>query len=54
VLTATQNVVATMNLQVKLDLLTLATQTRNSEYSPSRFAAVVIRIRAPKATALCT
>eukprot|EP00514_Thraustochytrium_sp_LLF1b_P008635 CAMPEP_0184551042 /NCGR_PEP_ID=MMETSP0199_2-20130426/23269_1 /TAXON_ID=1112570 /ORGANISM="Thraustochytrium sp., Strain LLF1b" /LENGTH=248 /DNA_ID=CAMNT_0026946081 /DNA_START=347 /DNA_END=1089 /DNA_ORIENTATION=- len=48
----TQNVVATMNCQVKLDLLTLATQTRNSEYNPSRFSAVVLRIRQPKTTGL--
>uniref|UniRef100_A0A7S2RYZ5 TATA-box-binding protein n=1 Tax=Mucochytrium quahogii TaxID=96639 RepID=A0A7S2RYZ5_9STRA len=48
----TQNVVATMNCTVKLDLMEVATQTRNSEYNPQRFSAVVLRIRQPKTTAL--
>ena len=48
----TQNVVATMNTQVELELMDVATQTRNSEYNPQRFSAVVLRIRAPKTTAL--
>ena len=48
----TQNVVSTMNCGIPLNLLDIATQTRNSEYNPSRFSAVVLRIRQPKATAL--
>mmetsp|Transcript_13376 Transcript_13376/g.37831 ORF Transcript_13376/g.37831 Transcript_13376/m.37831 type:complete len:220 (+) Transcript_13376:3-662(+) len=48
----TQNVVATMNCAVKLDLMHINSQTRNSEYNPQRFSAVVLRIRQPKTTAL--
>mmetsp|Transcript_13720 Transcript_13720/g.26570 ORF Transcript_13720/g.26570 Transcript_13720/m.26570 type:complete len:223 (+) Transcript_13720:169-837(+) len=48
----TQNVVATINCHVSLDLMEIATQTRNSEYNPQRFSAVVLRIRQPKTTAL--
>jgi len=48
----TSNVVCTMSTGSKLDLMNIATQTRNSEYSPSKFAAVVLRIRSPKVTGL--
>merc|ERR1719393_151791 len=47
-----QNVVATVNLGCKLDLKVIALQARNSEYNPKRFAAVIMRIREPKTTAL--
>lgn len=47
-----QNVVSTVNLGCKLDLKTIALQARNSEYNPKRFAAVIMRIRDPKTTAL--
>jgi len=47
-----QNVISTMNLQTFLDLKTIALSARNAEYNPKRFAAVVIRIRDPKTTAL--
>lgn len=47
-----QNVVATTNLGVSLELKTIAMQARNAEYNPKRFAAVVMRIREPKTTAL--
>lgn len=47
-----QNVVATTNLGVTLDLKTIALQARNAEYNPKRFAAVIMRIREPKTTAL--
>jgi len=47
-----QNVVATTNLGVALELKTIAMQARNAEYNPKRFAAVVMRIREPKTTAL--
>lgn len=47
-----QNVVATTNLSVKLDLKMIALRARNAEYNPKRFAAVIMRIRDPKTTAL--
>lgn len=47
-----QNVVATVNLDCKLDLKEIALRARNAEYNPKRFAAVIMRIREPKATAL--
>ncbi|BDA43552.1 TATA-box-binding protein 1 [Coccomyxa sp. Obi] len=47
-----QNVVATVNLDCKLDLKTIAQKARNAEYNPKRFAAVIMRIREPKTTAL--
>ena len=47
-----QNVVATANLRVPLDLKKIATSARNAEYNPKRFAAVIMRIRDPKTTAL--
>jgi transcription initiation factor TFIID TATA-box-binding protein len=47
-----QNIVATCNLAVELDLRTIALHARNAEYNPRRFAAVIMRIREPKTTAL--
>uniref|UniRef100_A0A7S0BM82 TATA-box-binding protein n=2 Tax=Rhodosorus marinus TaxID=101924 RepID=A0A7S0BM82_9RHOD len=47
-----QNVVATASLGVQLDLKTVAMKARNAEYNPKRFAAVIMRIREPKTTAL--
>ncbi|KAJ3686602.1 hypothetical protein LUZ61_015766 [Rhynchospora tenuis] len=47
-----QNVVSTVNLNCKLDLKAVALRARNAEYNPKRFAAVVMRIREPKTTAL--
>jgi len=47
-----QNVVATCNLAVELDLKTIAMQARNAEYNPKRFSAVFMRVREPKTTAL--
>ncbi|KAL2966586.1 hypothetical protein AAZX31_16G125800 [Glycine max] len=47
-----QNIVSTVNLDCKLDLKTIALQARNAEYNPKRFAAVIMRIRDPKTTAL--
>lgn len=35
-----------------LDLRTIAMKCRNAEFNPRRFAAVIIRIRDPKTTAL--
>jgi TATA-box binding protein (TBP) (component of TFIID and TFIIIB) len=37
---------------IKLDLKTIALHARNAEYNPKRFAAVIMRIRDPKTTAL--
>lgn len=47
-----QNVVATVNLECRLDLKTIALHARNAEYNPKRFAAVIMRIREPKTTSL--
>ncbi|OEL30067.1 TATA-box-binding protein 2 [Dichanthelium oligosanthes] len=47
-----QNIVSTVNLDCKLDLKAIALQGRNAEYNPKRFAAVIMRIREPKTTAL--
>ena len=47
-----QNVVATVNLGCKLDLKYIALHARNAEYNPKRFAAVIMRIKDPKTTAL--
>lgn len=47
-----QNVVSTVNLGCKLDLKEIALHARNAEYNPKRFAAVIMRIRDPKTTAL--
>ena len=42
-----QNIVATCNLAVPLELKTIALHARNAEYNPKRFAAVIMRIRDP-------
>nr|AED87005.1 tata box binding protein [Stylonychia lemnae] len=47
-----QNIVSTANLGIKLDLRKIALNCRNAEYNPKRFAAVIMRIREPKTTAL--
>jgi len=47
-----QNIVSTVNMDCKLDLKTIALHARNAEYNPKRFAAVIMRIREPKTTAL--
>jgi transcription initiation factor TFIID TATA-box-binding protein len=47
-----QNIVATVNLDCRLDLKTIALHARNAEYNPKRFAAVIMRIREPKTPAL--
>ncbi|TKC35129.1 hypothetical protein EI555_015941, partial [Monodon monoceros] len=41
-----------MNLGCKLDLKTTVLRAGNAEYNPKRFAAVIMRIREPRATAL--
>ncbi|KAF0929742.1 hypothetical protein E2562_024434 [Oryza meyeriana var. granulata] len=47
-----QNIVSTVNLDCRLDLQKIALHARNAEYNPKRFAAVIMRIREPKTTAL--
>jgi transcription initiation factor TFIID TATA-box-binding protein len=47
-----QNIVATVNLGCKLDLKKIALTAKNSEYNPNRFAALIMRIREPRTTAL--
>ena len=43
-----QNVVATVNLRISIDLRTLALSARNAEYNPKKFAAVIMRVREPR------
>lgn len=47
-----QNIVSTVDLDCNLDLKQIAWKGRNTEYNPNRFAAVVMRLREPKTTAL--
>lgn len=47
-----QNIVSTVNLSCRLDLKKIALHARNAEYNPKRFAAVIMRIREPRTTAL--
>ena len=47
-----QNIVSTANLGCQLKLRQIALQARNAEYNPKRFAAVIMRIKEPKTTAL--
>ena len=47
-----QNIVSTANLGCPLKLRQIALQAKNAEYNPKRFAAVIMRIKEPKTTAL--
>ncbi|CAF4115546.1 unnamed protein product [Rotaria sp. Silwood2] len=47
-----QNVISTVDLSCPLDLKRISLQVRNAEYNPKRFAAVIMRIRRPRTTAL--
>ena len=47
-----QNIVSTVNLGCTLELKKIALYARNAEYNPKRFAAVIMRIRSPRTTAL--
>merc|ERR1712100_715254 len=47
-----QNIVSTVSLGCTLNLKDIALKARNAEYNPRRFAAVIMRIREPKTTAL--
>lgn len=46
------NIVATFNIGTPVDLQKIALKSRNAEYNPQRFAAVVMRISEPRATGL--
>jgi transcription initiation factor TFIID TATA-box-binding protein len=41
-----------VDLCCKLELKKIVLKARNAEYNPHRFAAVIMRIRIPKTTAL--
>ncbi|XP_037938012.1 TATA-box-binding protein-like isoform X2 [Teleopsis dalmanni] len=47
-----QNIVSTASLSCVLDLMDISLKARNTEYSPLRFAAIIMRIRDPRTTAL--
>ncbi len=47
-----QNIVSTANFKCALELREIALKAKNAEYNPKRFAAVIMRIREPKTTAL--
>lgn len=47
-----RNIVSTVTLGCPLILKDIALQARNAEYNPKRFAAVIMRIREPRTTAL--
>lgn len=47
-----ENVVATVSVGTRLDLDEIARKARNVEYNPKRFAALIMRRREPKCTAL--
>jgi transcription initiation factor TFIID TATA-box-binding protein len=47
-----QNIVSTANLAQKLNLRGIAQTAKNAEYNPKRFAAVIMRIKEPRTTAL--
>jgi len=52
ILVRLQNISSTANLGVRLDLKQIALRCRNTEFNPRRFAAVIMRLREPRATAL--
>lgn len=47
-----QNVVSTVCLNTRLDLKSINSRTRNSEYNPARFHGLVMRILEPRTAAL--
>ncbi|KAH8352241.1 TBP-related factor [Drosophila takahashii] len=47
-----QNIVATFSVNCELDLKSINSRTRNSEYSPKRFRGVIMRMHSPRCTAL--
>lgn len=47
-----QNIVSTCSAGMPLELKNIAQRARNCEYNPRRFAALIMRVREPKTTAL--
>ena len=47
-----ENIVSTVDLGCTLNLTQIALHAKNTEYNPKRFAALIMRIRNPKTTAL--
>jgi transcription initiation factor TFIID TATA-box-binding protein len=47
-----ENIVSTANLCVEINLREIALQSKNAEYNPKRFSAVIMKIREPKTTGL--
>jgi transcription initiation factor TFIID TATA-box-binding protein len=47
-----QNIVATLNIGIPLDLQKISSSAKNAEYNPKRFQAVIMRIQQPRTTAL--
>ena len=47
-----QNLVCSISLGLDIDPKAIAMRARNAEYNPKRFAAVILRLREPKSTAL--
>jgi transcription initiation factor TFIID TATA-box-binding protein len=43
-----QNIVASVDLEIQLDLSSLAFELPGSEYNPSRFPALIVKFREPK------
>jgi len=47
-----QNITATVDMGIRLDLKTIASKCHNTEYNPKKFGACVMRLREPKSTML--
>ena len=47
-----QNMTATINLGVELDLKTIAMTLRNTDFNPKKFSGCILRLLDPKCTAL--
>jgi transcription initiation factor TFIID TATA-box-binding protein len=47
-----ENIVASANLGIELDLYTLARKVADIEYEPEQFPGAILKLRAPKASLL--
>lgn len=47
-----QNIVASVHLGREVDLREIAISTRNAEYNPRKFNALILRLQNPKCTGL--
>ena len=47
-----QNITATVDMGVRLNLVNIASKCHNTEYNPKKFGACVMRLREPKTTML--